>query len=165
VNRNQILLRRARVEPFPNPTIGPATQIPLTQSPGQQQLWINIYFDIPVWNRNQGGIQAAQANINDAVASLGILQNDLLRQVEDALGRYIAARQSEERIRTQILPTASRAQQLVKDGCQKGILDISTLLQAQRSLNEASLSYIDALQDVWMTAAEIAQLLQLERFP
>lgn len=165
VNRNQILLRRARVEPFPNPTIGPATQIPLTQSPGQQQLWINIYFDIPVWNRNQGGIQAAQANINDAVASLGILQNDLLRQVEDALGRYIAARQSEERIRTQILPTASRAQQLVKDGYQKGILDISTLLQAQRSLNEASLSYIDALQDVWMTAAEIAQLLQLERFP
>jgi outer membrane protein, heavy metal efflux system len=165
IDRNQILLRRARVEPFPNPTIGPATQIPLTQSPGAQQLWLNIYFDIPVWNRNQGNIQAAQANINDAVASLGILQNDLLRQVEDALGRYIAARQSEERIRTQILPTARRAQQLVKNGYQEGLLDISTLLQAQRSLSEASLSYIDSLQDVWLSAAEIAQLLQLERFP
>ncbi len=165
ISRDQILLRRARVEPFPNPTLGEAYSYPIQQTPGGQQFWFNIYFDIPTWNRNQGGIQAARANIAAAVASLGVLQNDLLRQVEDAWGRYISARQSEERIRTQILPTATRAQRLVKDGYEKGVLDVATFLQAQRSLNEAALSYLDALDDVWSTAAEIANLLQAEQFP
>ncbi len=165
IDRNQILLRRARVEPYPNPTLGPASVYTIPQSQNGQQFWFNVYFDIPTWNRNQGGIQAAQANITDATASLGILQNDLIRQAEDALGRYRQARQTEERYRTQILPTATRAAQLVKDGYQKGVLDISTYLQAQRALSDASSSYLDALQSVWSTGAEIANLLQLERFP
>ena len=114
---------------------------------------------MPLFNRNQGNIRSTQGDIADAVASLGVLQNELLRQVEEVLGRYRAARQSEERIRTQVLPVATRAQQLVKDGYQKGILDISTFLQAQRALSDATLSYIDALENVWTTAAEIATAL------
>ena len=165
IERSQILLRRARVEPYPNMHGGPAYANNLSSSPGTQQFWFNIQFDVPLWNRNQGNIRSTQADIADSVASLGVLQNDLLRQVEEVLGRYRAARQSEERIRTQVLPTATRAQQLVKDGYQKGILDISTFLQAQRGLSDATLSYIDSLENVWTTAAEIATLLQLERFP
>ncbi len=165
IERNQILLRRARVEPYPNLHGGPAYASNLTSSAGSQQFWFNIQFDIPLWNRNQGNIRSTQGDLADAVASLGVLQNELLRQVEEVLGRYRAARQSEERIRTQVLPVATRAQQLVKDGYQKGILDISTFLQAQRALSDATLSYIDALENVWTTAAEIASLLQLDRFP
>lgn len=165
IERNQILLRRARVEPYPNPTLGPASVYTVPQSTNGQAFWLNVYFDIPMWNLNQGGIQAARANISDATASLGILQNDLIRQAEDALGRYRQARQTEERYRTQILPTATRAAQLVRDGYQKGVLPVSTYLQAQRALSDASSSYLDAVQDVWATAAEIANLLQLERFP
>jgi cobalt-zinc-cadmium efflux system outer membrane protein len=165
IERNQILLRRARVEPYPNLHGGPAYSNSVSSAPGTQQFWFNIQFDIPMWNRNQGNIRSTEADVADAIASLGVLQNDLLRQVEEVLGRYRAARISEERIRTQVLPTATRAQQLVKDGYQKGILDISTFLQAQRALSDATLSYIDALEDVWTTAAEIAALLQQERFP
>jgi cobalt-zinc-cadmium efflux system outer membrane protein len=165
IERNQILLRRARVEPYPNLHGGPAYANNLTTVPGSQQFWFNIQFDMPLWNRNQGNIRSTEADVADAIASLGILQNDLLRQVEDVLGRYRSARQSEERIRTQVLPTATRAQLLVKDGFQKGILDISTFLQAQRALSDATLSYIDALESVWTTSAEIASLLQLDRFP
>ncbi len=165
IERNQILLRRARVEPYPNLHGGPAYANNLQSSPGSQQFWFNIQFDVPLWNRNQGNIRSSEADLADAIASLGVLQNDLLRQVEDVLGRYRAARLSEERLRTQVLPSAIRAQQLVKDGFQKGVLDISTFLQAQRTLSDAMLSYIDALENVWTTAAEIASLLQLNRFP
>ena len=52
-------LRRAEVEPVPNPYMGPAYQYGLT--PGSEQLWFNIQFAIPVWDRNQGGIRAARA--------------------------------------------------------------------------------------------------------
>jgi cobalt-zinc-cadmium efflux system outer membrane protein len=165
IERNQILLRRARVEPYPNIRVGPAYSNNLITAPGTQQFWFTLQFDIPTWNRNQGNIRSTEADISDAIASLGVLQNSLLAQVEDVLGRYRAARISEERIRTQVLPSATRAQQLVKDAYQKGILDISTFLQAQRGLSDASLSYIEALETVWTTAAEIATLLQLEQFP
>lgn len=165
IERNQILLRRARVEPYPNLHGGPAFANNLSSAPGTQQFWFNIQFDIPLWNRNQGNIRSTEADVADAIASLGVLQNDLLRQVEEVLGRYRAARLSEERIRTQVLPSALRAQQLVKVGFKNGVLDISTFLQAQRALSDAMLSYIDSLENVWTTAAEIASLLQLNRFP
>jgi cobalt-zinc-cadmium efflux system outer membrane protein len=165
IERNEILVRRARVEPYPNVTVGPAYSNNLQLAPNTQQFWFTVQFDIPTWNRNQGNIDSSRADVQDSLAALGVLQNDLLRQVEDALGRYRAARQSEERIRREILPTAQRAQQLAKNGYEQGVLDFATFLQAQMSLSEAALSYIDALQDVWTIAAEIANLYQLERFP
>ena len=165
IERNEVLLRRARVEPYPNVTVGPAYGNNLQRGANTQQFWWNVRFEIPAWNRNQGNIESARADIRDAHAGLGVLQNALLGRVEDALGRYRAARQSEERIRTSILPTAQRAQQLAKNGYEQGVLDFATFLRAQRSLAQAALSYVDALQTVWTTAAEIANLYQTERFP
>lgn len=165
IDRNQILARRARVEAFPNPTMGPAYYFTVPQTVSSQQFWFNITFDIPTWNRNQGGIRAAKANVADAVASLGTVQNGLLRQVDDALGRYQQARQSEQRYRTQILPTAMRGAQLTRDGYEKGVLDVSTYLTAQRAFADASSEYVDALQQTWSVAAELAGLLQREQFP
>ncbi len=165
IDRQQILLRRARVEPYPNVRVGPTYNSNLNPIPGTTQFWFTVQFDIPIWNRNQGNIRSTQADLVDAVASLGVLQNDLLSQVEDVLGRYLAARQMEEKVRTQILPTAQRALDVVRSAYIPGVVDISTLLQAQRSLSETSLNYYETLEDVWTTAAEIAKLLQLERFP
>jgi cobalt-zinc-cadmium efflux system outer membrane protein len=165
IERNQILLRRARVEPYPNVTVGPAYFNNLQRAPNTQQFFWNVRFEIPAWNRNQGNIDSSRADIRDSLAGLGVVQNDLLRQAEDALGRYRAARQSEERIRNEILPTAQRALQLARNGYERGVLDFATFLRAQRSLSQAALSYVDALQDVWTIAAEIANLYQTERFP
>lgn len=165
IERNQILAKRARVEAFPNPTMGPAYFYTIPQTASGQQFYFNVTFDIPTWNRNQGNIRSTKNDVVDAVAALGTLQNNLLRQADDALGRYRAARQTEERYRTQILPTARRSAALVKDGYQKGVLDISTYLSAQRALTDALSEYVVALQNVWITAAEIAGLQQMERFP
>jgi cobalt-zinc-cadmium efflux system outer membrane protein len=164
LTRNQVLHQRARADAYPNVTTGPAYQFsPYAQ--GNQQFWFNIQFDIPTWDRNQGNIRSAQADVLDALSNLGTVQNELLRQAADAISRYRAARDRADRIATQILPNARRAQELVKDGFIKGLLDVSTFLQAQRTLTETNQDYIDALEEVWTTAAEIANLLQLERFP
>jgi cobalt-zinc-cadmium efflux system outer membrane protein len=165
IERMEFLLRRARVEPYPNVRVGPAYANNLQTAPGTQQFWLTMQFDIPVWNRNQGNIMAAQANLADAIASLGVLQNDLLAQVEDVFGRYIAARQLEQKLRTEILPTTTEALRLVQAGYRAGEFDISRLLQSQRDFSETSLNYVDALESLWTTAAEISRLLQLDRFP
>jgi outer membrane protein TolC len=42
VDRNQILLKRAQVDPYPNPILGPAYNYGLT--PGIDQFWLNLTF-------------------------------------------------------------------------------------------------------------------------
>jgi cobalt-zinc-cadmium efflux system outer membrane protein len=165
INKSQYLYQRARVEPYPNLRVGPAYSYFPAQAPGTTQFWFTVQFDIPTWNRNQGNILSTEADIVDSVASLGAVQNDLLRQVADALSQYRSARERARRYETEILPNARRAQQLVRDGYLKGVLDISTFLQSQRTLSDATVDYIDALDDTWQAAADLANLLQLEQFP
>ncbi|HUY34873.1 MAG TPA: TolC family protein [Pirellulales bacterium] len=163
VSRTSLLLTRARVEPWPNPYTGPAAQWgPLNLN---QQFWMNGSFLIPTWNLNQGGIRAARWDNQVASADVGVTRNRLLDQAADALGRHRAALQLAEKIRTEIVPTAKRNFKLVQKGYRGGILPVFQFLEAQRSLFDANLSYIDALDDVWSSAATLGNLLQMEQFP
>ncbi len=168
IAQNRILLQRARVEPYPNPYVGPAVAWgPSSSSSGGNgsQLWINMQMNIPVWNLNQGNIRAADANVRDAMASVGVLQNDLLRQTADTLAAYRIARERARRIGEEILPAAIRTQRLVRSSYDVGQKDISVLLQAQRALTQVNLDYVDALETAWYSAAALSGLLQLEQFP
>ena len=163
VTRQRILLKRAEIEPYPNVYTGPAAQWGAVQ--GANQFWYNFQFNIPVWDRNQGNIRAAKANHRDAAANIRVVQNKLLFQAADALGRHRAALEVAERIRQGILPTSEEYRRRVQAGYARGIFSVLQLFQAQRALFEANLRYIDALENVWSTAAELSNLLQLERFP
>ncbi len=160
--RQRILLRRAEVEPYPNLYTGPAAAWGAAQT---TQFWYNIQFNIPIWDRNQGNIRAAQANNRDAAANVRVVQNKLLFQAADALGRHRAAVEVANRIRTGVLPTVEEYQTQVRAGYEARVFAVVQLFQAQRALFEANLRYIDALENVWSTAAELSNLLQLERFP
>jgi cobalt-zinc-cadmium efflux system outer membrane protein len=163
VDRNQILLKRAQVEPYPNPTLGPAANLGLV--PGNDQFWLNLTFTIPVWNLNQGNIQSARANVRSALEEITVLQNELHRRGADALSRHRAARKVVEQYRVQILPHTAQILKLTQEGMKAGVFDFPRYLQAQRAVVETNNSYIDALENLWTTAAEVAGLLQKEHFP
>ncbi len=163
VDRRRILSERAEVEPFPNPYTGPAAQWGAPHVQGQ--FWYNIQFNIPVWDWNQGNRRAAQANIRDAQASLNVLQNDLLRQAADALSRYRAARALAERYGRVIMPLSLRNQELNREAYEKRQFELARFLQAQRVLTETYLEYINSLEELWNSAADVGNLLQLEQFP
>ncbi|HEY1603912.1 MAG TPA: TolC family protein [Pirellulales bacterium] len=168
IAQNRFLYQRARVEPYPNPYVGPAIAFgPSSGSNGGNgaQLWINMQMNIPVWNLNQGNIRAANANIRDSVASVGVLQNDLLRQAAETLATYRTARDRSLRIGEEILPTAERTQRLVRNAYDVGQMDVAPVLQAQRALTQVNLDYIETLETAWMSAATLAGLLQVESFP
>jgi cobalt-zinc-cadmium efflux system outer membrane protein len=163
VVQNQVLLRRAQVEPYPNLTIGPAYQFGVV--PGNDQFWLNFSFSVPVWDRNQGNIRAAQANLGVALETVRSSRNDLLNQAANLLSQYRSARALVEEYEKSILPRSTEAARLVREGYAKGIVDLATYLQAQRSVIQANSDYVDALQNLWSNAAQVAGLLQLERFP
>ena len=161
--RTQFLLQRAEVEVIPNLIVNSGYQWSVN-NPHSQAL-VGLYFNVPIWDRNQGNIRAAGANVRQSVAQLNSVQNDLLRQLADALGRFRAAQKTVEYYESGILPDAQRTLDLAQKGYQGGQLDFLRMLATQRSVFDANLEYVAALQDRLTAAAAIAGLLQLERFP
>lgn len=163
IGRSQILLERAQVEPFPNVNFLGGYQYQVNE-PHQQGLY-QVTMALPLWNRNQGNIRAAQQSVGTATAQLGRVRNELSNQTAAALGRYLSAQQSVDRYEQQILPKAQETQRLTQQLYGEGQLDFLRLLQAQRTLIEANLGYINSQEARWAAAAEVAGLLQSERFP
>jgi len=165
VNRNRLLLRRAEVEPYPNITIGPTYYAALDPNKLPPQFGLTIVFPIPTWDRNQGNIISRQGDVRVSAANVGVVQNTLLGEASKTLAKHRAARQRAERIGLDILPNTQRALQLTRSGYDQGLFDVSTLLQAQRTLIETNKGLIDALEDAWTTGANLAGVLQLQQFP
>lgn len=163
ISRNQFLLRRAEVEPIPNVAVQGGFQY--TYATDNAQALIGVYLDIPLWNRNQGNIAAAQAAIFKAHANREAVQLELTKQLTASLQRYRVAEKAVKSLEDGILPDAMRTLELVQKAYARGQFDITRLLQTQRSVFEANLDYVSALENRLVSAAEIAGLLQLDEFP
>ena len=103
-----------------------------------------MYFDIPIWNRNQGNIRAAEANLNQSIAQRDLVRNDLLGALAE---RWPATTQLHSRFATHetgLLPDAERNFELVRQSYDAGQLDIIRVLQARRTLFEAKLDFLSA---------------------
>ena len=163
ISRNQFLLRRAEVEPIPNLAVQGGFQY--SYATDNAQALIGVYLDIPLWNRNQGNIAAAQAAIFRAHANRDAVQLELTKQLTAAMQRYRVAEKAVQSLEDGILPDAMRTLELVQRAYARGQFDITRLLQTQRSVFEANLDYISALENRLIAAAEIAGLLQFDEFP
>jgi len=161
--RRRFLLRRAIVEPWPNPTIQSGYQY-YTSFPHNQPILL-ASVPIPVWNRNQGGIRQARANVSGAAANLRVTETSLSNLTADALGRLHSSTELVKEFEKEIVPAATQTVQLAQAAYQGGQFSLLQLLQAQRDLVDANLGYIDAQQGRWEAVVDIAQLLQLDSFP
>lgn len=163
VDRHRLLLQRARVQPYPNVTVNAGY---MREYRGLDNIaLLNVEVPLPVWNKNQGNIYAAQAGVSRAAHNVAQVQNTIAQQVADAQGRYRAADQNCQRYEKRIVPLAREGVQLIQQGFQQGQFDFLRLLQAQRALVEAQLGYLNALETRWLTAAELGSLAQVEAFP
>jgi len=163
VEKNEILLRRAVVQPFPNVTVGGG----IMQQPmdPHEMAMVQISLPLPVWNKNQGNIHAAQASVGRATHAARKTQVDLTKQLAAATGRFDVARQQVAKYEKSILPKAKESVRITQQGFQQGQFDLLRVLQSQRVLIESELNYLNAQEARWNAAAEIAGLLQEEDFP
>lgn len=163
VERTRIAARRAEVEPFPNVTVNSGY---MHQSQGMENMAIlNFSVPVPIWNRNQGNIRAARADIGRAANAAEQWQNEVAREMADAIARFRAARQQVARFEDRIIPKSEKSVQIIQTGFETGEFDFQRLLQAQRSYVEAELGYIESLEAQWNAAAELARIAQVEAFP
>lgn len=164
VAKNRVLLQRAVVEPYPNILAMGGYQYQVNFPPLSQGLF-QFTMSVPLFNRNQGNIRAARAEIGAASAQVARVQNELSGQVALALGNFLVAQQQVTYYERDILPRAAEILRISKQAYALGHFDFLRLLQSQRTLLESRVAYVNAQENRWMSAAELAGLLQIEQFP
>lgn len=163
VTRAQLALRREEVEPVPNVTLAAGYQRNFNDRENQATYQVGI--PLPLFNRNQGNVRAARAELARAVQEVTRVENDLVNRLAAVFGPYAAASQRAERYRISLLPNARRAYRLSLEAFRGGQFEYLRVIQAQRALAEANLDYLRALAEAWRAASAIAGLLLEEAWP
>jgi cobalt-zinc-cadmium efflux system outer membrane protein len=113
---------------------------------------------LPLFDRNQGGIQEARVQINkanDQFAATRLQLNSLLGVAYEELKRAKAQITS---YRTSVIPQAEEAYRLTNEGYEMGRSGYLEVLDARRSLVDAQQQYVDALIRYHKAVAEIEGL-------
>ena len=161
--RARLLLRRAEVEPIPNVTVGAGY---VRQNQNKSDDWtLGVSVPVPLWNRNQGNVYAAKAQLGEAVQEVSRVQTDLADRLAAALRDYAAARERSDQYRTKVLPLAKEAYDISLTAYKGGQFEYLQVLQAQRSLAEANVEYVRTLAEAWRAASVLSGLVLEESWP
>lgn len=159
-DRAQMALQRARVEPIPD--VSTQFIVQLDNATDDTIAGVQVGMPLPIWNRNQGGIRQAEAEITQARRNADRVELDLKRRLATAFQTYSTARSQAETYKTQILPKSDETFRLVQRGYRLGELGYLDFLTAQRTYFQTNLSYLDALEALWQSWATIDGLLLSE---
>ncbi|MBU6309319.1 MAG: TolC family protein [Planctomycetes bacterium] len=159
----QWALERAVVQPIPNINVlgGYQRQV----GPAQEQGLVQVMMQVPIFDRNQGNIRTARADIATSRADLRTIELDLATQAAQAVATYRVAQRQADWYEQSILPKARETLQLTQQLYARGEVTFLSLLQAQKILTETELAFVESQADRWTGAVAIADLLQLEQFP
>lgn len=158
LERAAAVIERARVQPIPNVDL--AVSIRRHTITDSDVANVQLGIPIPIFDRNQGSISAAEAEWIAASKEVERIELDLQDRLAVAFRRYSNARQQVERYGRRIVPRAKKSLGLVSDGYEKGQVDYLTLLNAQQTYVQVNLSYLDSLRELRAASALIdGQLL------
>lgn len=102
-------------------------------------------INVPIFNRNQGGIAAAEAELAIAERDLERLQLVLRSRFTSSFREYRNAQQLVERYRTQVIPRAREAYQTYLTNFRQMAAAYPQVLIAQRTLFQVEVEYAKAL--------------------
>jgi cobalt-zinc-cadmium efflux system outer membrane protein len=105
--------------------------------------------EIPIFNRNQGSIGAARADMERAEQEKTRVALTLRERASTVVDEYANAKLMAVEYRDEILPHAKKAYRLLVDKYGLMLASYPRVLEAQRKLYELQIDYIAALEGVW----------------
>lgn len=152
--------QRARVEWIPNVAVRASVQH--DNASGDDVAGLEVAVPLPLFDRNQGNIVAANSNVMAAERNMERLQLSLQNRLARVFRLYAMAHQQYANYRDSILPDAKETLDLVTAGYRQGEFSYLTLLTAQRTYFESNLTYLDSLLDLKASRASIEGFLLTE---
>jgi len=111
-----------------------------------------LAVQIPLFNRNQGNVAAARADIDRAGQEKKRIALTLRERAASAVDQYANARLIAVEYRDEMLPLAKKAYGLTVEKYGQMLASYPRVLDTQRKLYEMQIEYIAALEGVWTTA-------------
>jgi cobalt-zinc-cadmium efflux system outer membrane protein len=146
-------LELARREAVPNLRIGPLAE---RDAAGEAaRLGAVIGLSLPLWNRNQGTVEARRAELRQAELELQTLESSVRSEIAQAYRASSAASEEVETLRSSVIDPATENQRLLEIAYQAGKIGLPTVLLVRGQLLGAQLDYWDA----WLAARRARALL------
>jgi outer membrane protein, heavy metal efflux system len=160
VTRAESGLKRAQAAKFPDIELrgGLAYNRELLNVMGSPVGWegeAQVGVQIPIFNRNQGNIQTADADLEHARQELERVRLNLQARFASFFRDYADAHETARQYREQMLPDAQKAYELYFDKYRQMAAAYPQVLIAQRTLLQLRVEYIEALVNEWESAIVI----------
>jgi cobalt-zinc-cadmium efflux system outer membrane protein len=160
IQRAEASLIQARKEPIPDLQVtGLLYQnnapMDVARKPIGVQAGAQIGVQVPIFNRNQGEIAAAKAEIESAQQDLIRIKLQLQRDLASMFRDYEAARVLVGQYKSEMLPRAEQAYRLYETNYQRMAGAYPQVLISQRTLFQLEAEYVQALGNAWQTALQI----------
>lgn len=150
----------AKAESWPNITAfaGPR----YSDIDGESTMDAGIEMEIPLFDRNQGGIAEALAERLKAGTILGQTKLDLIEATSEAWSQYKTSRDAAKQYREVLLPMSRRTLDLTEQGYKSGKFGYLRLLDAQQLFVQTNIVYVDNLLRLQQAIALLEALMQSE---
>ena len=157
-------LELQEVTPIPNILVYGAFQHDATTPLSDYSTNIQIGLPVPIFNRNEGNISAAHAELVRANQDWYAARNELTSSLAEAYNRYATNKVVADSYRSDILQDQVRVyrgvyQQFLAAGDSS---DFAQVVVAQQTLAAAINQYLDSLRQEWQATVDLAELLQVE---
>ncbi len=123
------------------------------------EAFAEVGVNLPIFNRNQGNIAAADADRERATLEVQRVGLVLRQMAAPIVQNYASSRAIAEKYKSRTLPNARQAYQLYLRKYHEGAAAYPQVLIAQRTLVQLETSYINTLENVWINAAALQGLL------
>jgi cobalt-zinc-cadmium efflux system outer membrane protein len=111
-----------------------------------------VGVSVPVFDRNQGGIAAAEAELGIAEREQQRLQLSLRSRFASGFREYRNAQQTAERYRTRVVPRARQAYEMYLSNFRQMAASYPQVLIAQRTLFQVEVEYARSLVELRRSA-------------
>lgn len=164
VLKAEALLARAKREPMPDLQVRGGLEKnlelePITNRTIGLQGFAEVGVQIPLFNRNPGGVGAAQADLERAQHEVQRVQLVLRQRAAALLENYATSRSTAERYRDRMIPRAQQAYALYAKNYRGMAASYPQVLIAQRTLFQLQSDYVTALDNVWANAIALQGFL------
>jgi cobalt-zinc-cadmium efflux system outer membrane protein len=121
--------------------------------------FFDVGIEVPLFDRNQGAIAAARAEVAEAEREVDRVRLSLRSRLAAVYQEYQASAQIVERYKTAMLPKARQAHEMYLGNFRNMAAAYPQVLIAQRNLFQLQHDYVQELIQVWRSAVEIQGML------
>ncbi len=123
------------------------------------QAFATVGINLPLFNRNQGNVAAARADLERAQAEVSRVRLSLRRSAQPLLQAYLSGQVEANRYQKEMIPRAQQAYRLYFAKYQQMGAAYPQVIVSQRTLFQLQVGYINALEGLWSTAIALQNYL------